>query len=59
MDYGHRNRTRWPNHTLLTYTLPADGQGEGERGRQPAAIENNGRAGLTLHIYMCDIMCGG
>jgi hypothetical protein len=33
MDSGHRNETRWPNHTLLTYTLPADGQGEGERGR--------------------------
>ena len=33
MDFGHSNETRWPNHTLLAYTLPADGQGEGERGR--------------------------
>ena len=27
------DETEWPNNTLLTYTLPADGQGEGERGR--------------------------
>ena len=32
MDSGHRNATRWPNHTLLTYTLPANSQGEGKRG---------------------------
>lgn len=32
MDYGHRNKTRWPNHTLLTYTSPGDWPSEGERG---------------------------
>ena len=30
MDSGRRNETQWPN-TLLTYTLAAGGQGEGER----------------------------
>ena len=33
MDSGHSNETEWPNNTLLTYTLPADGQSEGELGR--------------------------
>ena len=33
MDCERRNETEWPNHTLLAYTSPADGQGEGERGR--------------------------
>jgi len=33
MDSAHSNEARWPNNTLLTYTLPADGQGEGERRR--------------------------
>jgi hypothetical protein len=31
MDFGHSHETEWPNNTLFTYTLPADGQGEGER----------------------------
>ena len=26
MDCGHSNETQWPNSTLLTYTLPADGK---------------------------------
>jgi hypothetical protein len=33
MDSWRSNETEWPNNTLLTYTLSADGQGEGERGR--------------------------
>jgi len=33
MACAHSNERQWPNNTLLTYTLPADGQGEGERGR--------------------------
>jgi hypothetical protein len=33
MDSGHSSKIGYPNNTLLTYTLPADGQGEGERGR--------------------------
>ena len=32
MDSGHSNETECPNNTLLTYTLSADGQDEGERG---------------------------
>ena len=35
----------WPNNTLLTYTLPADGQGEGERGR----YAHNSQLPHTLH----------
>lgn len=33
MDSGRSNEIKRTNSTLLTYTLPADGQGEGECGR--------------------------
>ena len=36
MDAAHSNKIGYPNNTLLTYTLPADGQGEGERRRVEA-----------------------
>jgi hypothetical protein len=43
MDAAHSNKIGYPNNTLLTYTLPADGQGEGERRRvRPAWALTNG-----------------
>ena len=39
MDSRRSNEARWPNNTLLAYTLPADGQGEGyERLRNLTAL---------------------
>ncbi len=42
MDSGRSNETEWPNNTLLSLILPADGQGEGERGRWGAHIISGG-----------------
>lgn len=47
MDYGHRNKIRWPNPTLLTYTSPGDGPGEGERGVGCHVGEPKGRPRMT------------
>ena len=55
MDSGHSNETEWPNNTLLTYTLPADGQGEGERGhsahqKQDLTVQHIFSASLKVHV---------